>query len=82
MARREAERAPESAVATLAALFKQTLGDRVERGAVVGAADVQPGLPRAPATSASTARLEKILSASEQIKARTRRCSNSTPAIR
>jgi len=65
----EAERAPESAVATLAALFKQTLGDRVSavRSSVrltsspvcLVAGDV--GLDR---------RLEKILSASDQIKAR------------
>ncbi len=65
-----AEAAPESAVATLAALFKQTLGDKVNMvrasarlttsPVCLVAADLGPGR-----------QLEKILTAHEQLKART-----------
>jgi len=76
-----ADEAPASAVATLAALFKDTLGDKVS------AVRASSRLTASPVCLVATdlgpdRQLEKLLARHEQIKERPRRCSSSTRRTR
>ena len=78
----EIEAAPESAIATLAALFKQTLGDRVSAVRASTRLATSAGLPRRARSRATTASSKRSSPSTRISRARARPSSSSIPATR